>query len=379
MKIPTSHTQPAFRQATLLTKSSFVSYCDKNNLRITEKRLQEWHKQKLLYPALRLFLGIVEYARIYTHHQGRDQWIWIFPHDMKKFKPMKIDRKKWYDMESLWMSGNWLDRWHANEYDFPSTMKYFRWKDRPHVGGWTTNRKLLEGHFELLYDKRQMLAVKIILKHEKEALAFPKEKRSIRSRMRKKLAELNDFLRLYVEIEELKDASSERMTEQYEKLLPEYQSDKKGMKGELKSHYKLKEQPRLEKEVKELLEKHHWTVEKIQNWRFWLAQQSHLNEGSVFRESSRLYLGSLNDAALVKAEDTNYMIWILNWFLYLITGEVVTVQDIVGSWIGPHCRFCHRAFIPRKNKPDQETCGRKECTATLRNLNRKPKRRKKTK
>lgn len=379
MKIPTSESQPPFRQGTLLTKSSFVSYCERNNLRIKEKRLQEWHQQKLLYPALRLFLGIVEYARVYTHHQERDQWIWIFPHDLKKFQPMKIDRKKWYDMESLWMGEDWLDRWHANEYDFPSTQKYFRWKERPHVGGWTTNRKLLEGHYELFYDKRQMLAVKLILKHEKEALAFPKEKRAIWSRLKKKLKELNAFLRLYMDTEELKDASRARMTEQYEKLLPEYRNDKRGMNGELKSHYKLKEQPRLEKEAKELLEKHHYTVQEVQNWRFWLAQQSHLNEGSVFRESSRIYLGSLNDAALVKAEDTNYMIWILNWFLHLLTGEVVTVRDIIGSWIGPHCRFCHRAFIPRKNKPEQETCGRKECTAKLRNLNRKPKRRKKTK
>ncbi len=379
MKLPTSDTQPAFRQSTLLTKSSFVSYCDKNNLRISEKRLQEWHKQKLLYPALRLFLGIVEYARIYTHHQGRDQWIWIYPHDFEKFQPMKIDRKKWYDMESLWMGGDWLDRWHANEYDFPSTKKYFRWKARPHVGGWTTNKKLLEGNFELLYDKRQMLAVKIILKHEKEALAFPKEKRSIRSHMKKRLAELNDFLRLYVEVEGLKDISSGRMTEQYEKLLPDYQKDKKGLRGELKSYYKLHEQPRLEKEARQLLEKHSFTVQEVQHWRFWLAQQSHLNEGTISRESSRVYLRNLDDTALVKAEDTNHMIWILNWFLYFITGEVVTVQDIVGSWIGPHCRFCHRAFIPRKNRPNQETCGREECSDKLRNLNRKPKRRKKTK
>ncbi|PIQ76135.1 hypothetical protein COU78_00560 [Candidatus Peregrinibacteria bacterium CG10_big_fil_rev_8_21_14_0_10_49_24] len=173
MEYPTDEKQPPFRQQTLLTKSSFVSECDRNNLRISEKRLQEWHKQKLLYPAMRLFLGIVEYARIFAHHQGRDQWIWIFPHDLKKFQPIKVDRKKWYDMESLWMSENWLDRWHAHEYDFPSTQKYFRRKERPHVG-WTTNRKLLEGHFELLYDKRQMLAVKTILKYEKEASAFPK-------------------------------------------------------------------------------------------------------------------------------------------------------------------------------------------------------------
>jgi len=197
--------------------------------------------------------------------------------------------------------------------------------------------------------------------------------------LKKKLTELNTFLRLYADIEEVKDASRARMAKQHEKLLPEYQEDKKGMIGELKSHYKLKEQPRLAKETEQLLKRHHFTIQEVQNWRFWLAQQSHLNEGSIFRESSRIYLQNLGDAALVKAEDTNHMIWILNWFLYLLTGEVVTVRDIIGSWIGPHCRFCHRAFIPRKNRPNQETCGRKECTDKLRNLNRKPKRRKKTK
>ena len=378
MELPTISTQSPFRQSTLATKSSFVSYCDKNNLRINEKKLQEWHRQKLLYPAVRLFLGIVEYTRIYAHYQEKDQWLWIFPQDINKFQVQKVDPEKWYDVESLWMNENWLDRWHANEYDFPATQKFFNWKERHH-GGWTTNKKLMDGHYELLYDERQMLAVKIILRHEKEEQSFPREQKEIRARLKQKLEELNSFLRLYVDIEELKDKSKSRMTGQYEKLLPEYQKDTKGMNGELKSYYKLTEKPLLEKEVEKLLQKHHFTIEELHNRRFWLAKQSHLNEGSIFRESSRIYLQNLTDEALVKAEDTNYMIWILNWFLHLVTGEVITVRDVVGSWIGPHCRFCHRAFIPRPNRPDQETCGRKECTDILRNLNRKPKRRKKIK
>gem|GEM_PF-1793107 len=378
MQLPSAILQPPFRQITLLTKDSFISYCQKNNLRISTEQLQEWHRSALLYPALRLFLGIVEYTYIYIHHHGRDQWIWIYPHDIDKFQPIKIHPKKWYDNESLWMHENWLDRWHAHEYDFPATQKYFRWKERYH-GEWTTNRKLVEDRYELMYDKRQVLAVKIILRHKKEERTFPKETRSIRARLKKRLSELYSFLRLYVGVEELNDVSRSRMKKQYEKLLPDYRNDEKELQRELKSHYKLREQPRLEAEAKQLMEKYHFTVWELQNWRFWLAQQSHLNEGSVFRESSRVYLNNLDDAALVNAEDTNFMIWKLNWFLHLLTGEVVKVGDVVASRIGPHCRFCHRAFIPQKNKLNQETCGRKECTDRLRNLNRKPKRRKKTK
>jgi hypothetical protein len=100
----------------LLTSDAFLSYCDKHLLRIQKEILQRWHRRGLLYPALRLFLGVVEYTRIYIHHQDRDQWMLIFPHDIKKFQPMKVDPKPWYDLASLWMGNEeWLDQWLTGE------------------------------------------------------------------------------------------------------------------------------------------------------------------------------------------------------------------------------------------------------------------------
>lgn len=322
----------------------------------------------------------MEYTRIYAHHQDREQWIWIHTHDLLKFKPLKIDPKKWYDLEGLWMGNEgWVDQWHNDEYDFPSTRKYFRWKKRHH-DGFTKNKKLVSGHYELLYDKRQILAVKIILQHEKDERYFPKERRYVRLHLRKRLQEFHTFLRLYIAVEELRELSKERMAKKYKRLPKRLKKIKKEATAELRSYHKLTEQPRLEREARRLLKAHDYTIRQLHDWRFWLAQQSHLNEGSISRESTRFYLAALDEVALVKAEETNYMIWILNWLLHLLTGDVETVQNVLGSWMGPRCRFCHRAYIPRPNRrDDQETCGREECSARLRNLNRGPKRRKKTK
>ncbi|MDD5041713.1 MAG: hypothetical protein PHX87_05050 [Candidatus Peribacteraceae bacterium] len=270
---------------------------------------------------------------------------------------------------------DWLDRWHRGQYDFPSAKKYFHWKERYH-GGYVRSKKPLSQSYELLYDKRQLLTVKIILQHEKDVRLFPKEERYIRSCLEKILSELRAFLDLYIAVEETEEESIARVRNRFE-ILSKKES-KKEARADTKSFFKLTEQPRLEQKARNLVKTKEFTAEQLRNWRHWLGHQSHLNEGSVFRESSRVYLAHLSDAVLVQAEDTNEMVRVLNWFLYFLTGEVETVQGIIGSWIGPHCRFCHRAFIRRPNKLKQETCGRKECSDKLRNLNRRPKRRKKT-
>lgn len=378
MEIPKTKRQSPFRQSTLLTSSSFISHCDKQNVRIRKEQLERWHREGLLYPALRLFIRPVELIRIFTHHQGAEQWVWVYRGDVGKFQFTKSEKRPYYELESLWMgSDDWLDQWHQDQYDFPSTKRYFPWKERYH-GGYVRSKKLLSQSYELLYDKRQLLAVKIIVQHEKDVRMFPKEERYIRTRLRQKLSEFYAFLSLYIAIEELEVRSAARIRKYFNESLKQ-QQNRREAQAETKSFYKLTEQPRLEDEVKDLISLHNLTAKQLSNWRFWLGQQSHLNEGSIFRESSRVYLAHLTDAVLVKAEDTNKMVRVLNWFLYFLTGEAETVQGIVGGWIGPHCRFCRRAYIPRPNRrADQQTCGRKECSDILRNLNRKPKRRKKT-
>lgn len=345
-------------------------------MRVRKEQMERWHREGLLYPALRLFLRPVELTRIFTNHQGTKQWVWVYRGTEGKFPFTKREKRPYFELESYSGAGDdWLDLWHQGQYDFPSTKRFFRWRERYH-GGYVRSRKLLSNSYELFYDKRQLLAVKIILQHEMDIRMFPKEERYIRNRLKKKLSDLHTFLSFYITIEEMEERSSTRIREYFDELLKK--ETRREAQAETKSFFKLTEQPRLEQESKDLINAYNFTTEKLRNWHHWLGQQSHLNDGSVFRESSRVYLAHLTDAVLVKAEDTNKMVRVLNWFLYFLTGEMETVQGIVGSWIGPHCRFCHRAFIPRANKPTQETCGRKECTAKLRNLNRKPKRRKKT-
>jgi hypothetical protein len=73
----------------------------------------------------------------------------------------------------------------------------------------------------------------------------------------------------------------------------------------------------------------------------------------------------------MEAEDTNRMIFIVNQFLFLLTGEERTVKSIVGHYDDPRCIICHKCFIPEPHKPKQVTCGSKECIDKQRKQHKK--------
>ena len=364
---PTLDTQTPFRQTTLLTSSSFVSYCDRNNARTNEKELEKLQREGILYPAARVFVGVEELRRIYANHQGRDKWIYVWPNTEKEFHPKEIDPKMYYQTPGLIIGReNWMD-WYRDDIDFPSTLSFFPWKGR-YYGNYTTDRELAGNDYELLYDKRQILALKIIRMFEKTH--DPDEE--YKDAVVKRIAELYRFLRLYIDAEILYEEYQERRSERFRKLLKKFKNATEA-RGEWRSQYRLKEEPRLQRQARKILKTHGLSVEELGNWRFFLSQQSIFNEGSVFRRSPAIYLRELDDSALMEAEDTNRMIFVLNQLLFLLTGEERTVKSIIGHYEDPRCVHCHRSFLPESHKPKQVTCGSKECVDAQRKLHKKEK------
>ncbi len=366
--IPKVEKQTPFRQTTLLTSSGLTSYCDRNNVRTSEKELEKLHREGILYPAARVHLGIEEWSKIFAHHQGRDQWIFVLPNTTEEFKPKEIDPQMHYRTSALWMGGeNWITDWYKDDIDFPSVLPYFPWKGRNHLD-FTPERDLVSHDYELLYDKRQLLALKILRMYQKTH--EPDE--DYRDALGKRLSDLYRFLRLYIDAEILYEEYKERRSKKFRQFLKKFKNVTEA-KSEWRSHYRLKEEPRLQKLAKKILKTHDMTVEELDNWRFFLSQQSLFNEGSVFRKSPSIYIRELDDSALVEAEDTNKMIFILNQLLFLLTGEERTVKSIVGHYDDPRCIICHKCFIPESHKPKQATCGSKECIDTQRKLHKKQK------
>jgi hypothetical protein len=77
LRPPENAKQAPFRQTTLRTSGTFASYCDRNNARTNEKELEKLHREGILYPAARVYVGVEELRKIYSHHQGQDKWIYI--------------------------------------------------------------------------------------------------------------------------------------------------------------------------------------------------------------------------------------------------------------------------------------------------------------
>ncbi len=368
MELPTNSTQSPFRQTTLLTSGSFASYCDRNNVRTSEKELEKLHREGILYPAARVHLGIEEWSRIFAHHQGQDKWIFVPPNATAEFHPKEIDPQMHYRTSALWIGReNWMTDWYKDDVDFPSVLPYFPWKGRNHLD-FTPEMDLVSHDYELLYDKRQILALKIIRMYEKTHR--PDE--DYHDALLKRLTELYRFTRLYIDAEILYEDYQKNRQETFQKFLEEFKNLTEARR-EWRSHYRTKEESRLQKQAKDILKTHGLTLEELDSWRFFLSQQSIFNEGSVFRGSPSIYIRDLDDGTLMEAEDTNKMIFVLNQFLFLLTGEERTVKSIVGHYDDPRCIICRKCFIPEPNKPAQVTCGMKECVDAQRREYKKQK------
>lgn len=110
------NTQMPIHPESLTHVSFFVGYCQNNGLRIKKEDLEELHKYGLVFPALKIYVGVVEYKKIYANFDGKTEWRYINPEDSKKFKIIKSDKKKYYATGGLMISGaKWLNYYTDNK------------------------------------------------------------------------------------------------------------------------------------------------------------------------------------------------------------------------------------------------------------------------
>ncbi len=56
-----------FREARLISSSSFQSYCQENGVSLLPDELEKFHKYGLLYPAVKVYRGYSELKKILSH------------------------------------------------------------------------------------------------------------------------------------------------------------------------------------------------------------------------------------------------------------------------------------------------------------------------
>ncbi len=359
-----------FRQSTLLMKDDFCKYCGENGINVTLENLEEFHRIGLFYPAVRVDLGCGEFRKIYAVFNGQHEWRFVEPHHMDEFKPEKVEDTPYYMTGPLMMGGDdWLKWYEPHDLvSYPASNPYFKWQKREH-SYFITDREKAGNVYELLYEKRQIIALQMI----RDAMRYysdftPLAGGRVKRFVQEKIAPFYHFLRFYLTVEEMHDRWVRFGYEKFDEVKKEV--GEKNALEEWQLDFTHAQLPAMKKEAKEILNSHKFTIEDIGSWLTFLAKQSVLNT----RKPIKKYVIEVQDKTLINAEETNRMILILNDLLYALTGKKQTVKDVLNE-LQRYCEICHTPFIPRPNKKDQWTCADPRCMAEHTNKQKRLERR----
>lgn len=363
MKGSISNTQMPINQSSLLSLSFFVSYCQDNGLNINNDLLEELHKQKLVYPTLKVFLGIIEYKKIYTVVNEKTDWYYIHPQELHKFKVIKTDKNRYYGIGSLSIHDNWLNYYFDNKMtSFPSQSKFYPWEQKSYYGFYT-NTKLINKQYQFVYDKKQLLAIKIALPFLNIIKKHGTHNQELTKALQNKIANLYKFFALYHDAEDLYASFKKKKQEVY--LVCKKEAGQKPSKKDLGIEYDIEVFPKFAKQAAKIINKHSVNIEFIYDWREFLSGKSLINESLRCNKIRRSYIKSLNDDTIINLEDIHYMIHVTNFFLYLLTKKEETVKQVLGGFNNKICIICESEFKPRGTK--QITCGKAECKQMYKN------------
>lgn len=362
-----SNNQIPINQSSLIQLPFFISYCQDNGLKINENTLEHLHKLGLIYPALKVFLGVVEFRKIYALFDGKEEWRYVSPNDVDKFKVIKLDPKKYYQTGGLSKFGNnWLDYYFDNKMtELPSQTKFMPWKQEI-FPDYYTNTKLIKNQYRFVYDKKQILALKIVL----PLLHFIKEDNSDDRKntikiIQKRISDLYYFFELYHEIEKFYDSLNTAKKEKVKELRKNRNKGEKITKLELNQEYDFNIFPIFEKLAKLIIKKHNVDINYIYDWREFLAEKCLINESGRSSAIKRSYIKALSSDVLPNLEDSYFMIHKINTFLYFLTKKDQTVKQVLLGFDNKICCICGSNFKPRNY--EQKTCGLIKCVTEHKN------------
>lgn len=348
----------------LLFLSSFIDYCKDNGIRNIDKdTLERLHKEKIVFPALKVYKGVAEFRKIYTEMSGEKDWRFIYPDDIKKFKVIKKDKKKYYSTAGI--SVSMIEEYKkVKRIEDPSEHSFKPWKTKTYAEFYTSYKKL-QNQYEFIYDKKQILAIKIALPYlswvNKLSLS---EKNRMYKHIRERIHSLYVFLSFYSKLEQFNKKAAEMRANKISDLNKNY-PDKKAKKSEWVDFYNIEYVGRLKKIAEKIMEENKTTIEYILKWRSFLAEKSLINEACRSRKIKRNYLKGITERNLIDAEDVNWMIYIINTFLYFLTRKGEDVKQVLGDYSSKICVICSSNFI--STKENQVTCGSPYCVKEHKN------------
>ena len=179
-------------------------------------------------------------------------------------------------------------------------------------------------------------------------------------------------MEFYIEIEKLYNKSVDLKYKKMREYHEKYNLTEKQKKEWLEKDFKNDFKPILKITAEEILKKYKFKLTSIKDWRILITQQNIFHETPRSSSCIKIYLKGMDEKFLIKAEDVNYIIYIINFFMDLLTNENLTVKQIIGNLPIKYCPICGVAFKPKRK--GQITCGYPYCVNENKNKLKKQKR-----
>lgn len=368
------NTQMPINQASLMHQSFFIDYCKDNGAQVDERVLEELHKFGLVYPALKIYLGVVKFKKIYAIFDGKEDWRYVNFDNVNKFKFIKLDKKTYYGVGNLSKFNNhWLDYYFKNDMaEYPSQSKFFKWTQKKYPGFYTDS-KLISKQYQFLYDKKQISVIKMALPYLRSIRTYdPDLKKVVVESIQKRIADLYKFFDIYHDMEKLYILFLEMKRKKILELKNSKSEGEKITKMEWGQEYDFDILPYLKESARSIIDKHKLDKEFLYNCRELLASKSLINEFNRSRKIRTEYIRALDDADIINLEDIHYIIFITNTFLYFLTGKEESVKQVLIGFSSKICPICGSGFKPRNR--EQITCGSYRCVKGHKNQLKKDKR-----
>jgi len=170
----------------------------------------------------------------------------------------------------------------------------------------------------------------------------------------KQVSKYYEFLSFYQRAEKFYSSIMDHKNRHFKNHMAE-DYDKKDIRDEIIITLK----PIYKKEAKQIIDELKINIDYIKEWRSFLADNNLINESHYSSKIKKAYIKALDANLIIGAEEVNYMIFILNFFLNILTNEKNTVKNVIGNLSYKHCVICGANF--KSNKDVQITCGNKFC------------------
>jgi hypothetical protein len=409
--------QTPFLQPDLITASDFVSYCRDNGVDTDLDELEYFDRERLLLPAIRIRIPTASMRKVYTdlNSPGQKDWKFVHEDDLPTISYDELDPETYYISAGLKQSvfipelggsikgfhyGNdgWLNPYQEEGLvHYPAKEEFIPWSEFHRGTSFSTDLSEFENDSELMYAKHQLYPLKHVQRQRrltvKDAALFRTKEEWAEAGakitdmftngftsqvIREEVVAFNEFFSVWIDIRGLRLEKHAAINETYYNGMKSYEGTQREKERLIQDDIRQVSEEfddTARPMAKEIMESHHFALEKLQDYRFTILNFGLFGTGS---HSSRFrkYVSALEDATLNNTEDAYNSVNELSWFIHLLEtkNEVATAKQLILHSMDYHCKYCGKGFTPQRSTQIY-TCGRKECKQKQQNEHKKEMRR----